>query len=1352
MSSELPPLLFARGQCTVAGCVCAGTQFMTGVRVPHDSRHPCYCGHYLHSHVPRSEEHQHVVASGNAQWHKGPMPQNLCACFYSSQRKWNQGSICICTGPWVGHGFWEGDESVAQPVPNRPDRPSTLTTIPLRPYALEAHSNPLAAFGAPTPDFDTPEERRHTSIAAHLHPETRRPPVDLPRGSHAKSKVKAKTGKNKALVASVDFKICILPFTTKEQFQHSLFRFGGYALTQSSLPPLVTHLEGHRLVFLFSISEEPTTEVWRQLNYDLGTHALENHLHFPSHPGSQVRFSELSWRLYAPSQNSRNADAIRVLAPVSVTGPQFNIRELQKLAARLTHPDGGPSLLFIAPTFGHVRGGILPDPGSGLHACFPWRALKDSSLLPPDYSGPDTCLEGCPQAPPLNVRPRPASLEIIQDDQRPPHRQRLDDSPDPPPPHELLAHAPRRESPVRPGTSLGGVAASQPAQHPLHPLLPSAPPRNRSPVRPPSRISLEDDQHPTHRQRWDDSPDLDPAPPPRRESPVRPGTSLGAVAASQLVPQGIFLQAPQSPGHPPARFDAAPSPLHPPTPMPAPTARIGEALPRRFPTPMHPLPPPLPVPGTTFPTFPRVQSPQRLASAARPPPAASTSSPTRAQSAPSQPSVFSPARASSVFGNAPSQRAPPIPSQSSVLNPPWGSLLGDRHPPSQPSGLFSPRVQGNIFGIGDTQPSSQPSSLSPIRESSVVGGPTVTSSRPLSSGSIFGGAPARSPLSIFGIGNTHPPSQPSALSSIRESSVVGGPTVTSIFSRPPSSGSIFGGAPARSPLFFSSPSPPASSPPFIGFPTPASPISSSPSPPPSSAPAPSVVSGYVNSLSPPPSPARGSPSLPSETEQRARMIPSFTLHEEPAQRDPLGAYPRASAEEIRDFVGPLLVPYPRDRFKIRGPNVDAVATTLLDWLKFEAPYDDACSFTVTEGCVLNAPALVDFHARILEVRIAAPLPVNDATGDGPVRAVFAAGLRQATNSATWGLRSGYRIPQWVPMCTDDHQRGLWAAGRWAALSLIHRRVAPEPISPLLLLACIVEADRLCDIPYDLLYEFDPVAARQMAPWIQLEPETTFDQPFAHLASTPLGQLLIDFGYYELSMLKRPRDRRFHRGVGGELWLKHFLGLNYRNSQQLKAFRDGFTCQLERIPGGPRIPEQNVVQAFASARTPELVAGLYDCRVHAVGDITDRLEFVTTEHATIPDVYCRLFTLFFERWLRGPGHPSNTRGEFVEDARFEEDRSDPLTRSRLFMEAMVDSQAMPRAPEFKFRIVLRCDDPPTTKPLVYFQTCFAQANIYITDAVANMLLEPCDLHDIDDAILFDQWLHSMFILQGDYNRV
>lgn len=99
---------------------------LTSTQVPHDSRHPCYCGHYLHSHVPRSEEHQHVVASGNAQWHKGPMPQNLCACFYSvrrhtmwswpfltplkSQRKWNQGSICICTGPWVGHGFWEGDE------------------------------------------------------------------------------------------------------------------------------------------------------------------------------------------------------------------------------------------------------------------------------------------------------------------------------------------------------------------------------------------------------------------------------------------------------------------------------------------------------------------------------------------------------------------------------------------------------------------------------------------------------------------------------------------------------------------------------------------------------------------------------------------------------------------------------------------------------------------------------------------------------------------------------------------------------------------------------------------------------------------------------------------------------------------------------------------------------------------------------------------------------------------------------------------------------------------------------------------------------------------------------------------
>lgn len=95
--------------------------------------------------------------------------------------------------------------------------------------------------------------------------------------------------------------------------------------------------------------------------------------------------------------------------------------------------------------------------------------------------------------------------------------------------------------------------------------------------------------------------------------------------------------------------------------------------------------------------------------------------------------------------------------------------------------------------------------------------------------------------------------------------------------------------------------------------------------------------------------------------------------------------------------------------------------------------------------------------------------------------------------------------------------------------------------------------------------------------------------------------------------------------------------------------------------------------------------MYDCRLRAVDEILARLVWVTNQ-APEPrdDAFFGLFQIRFTRYLCGVGHPSTTR-DAVGDEAFDEDSPNPLTRARLFLFAMLESYAMPLAPDFHFTV-------------------------------------------------------------------
>ncbi|KAJ7094473.1 hypothetical protein B0H15DRAFT_124476 [Mycena belliarum] len=429
-------------------------------------------------------------------------------------------------------------------------------------------------------------------------------------------------------------------------------------------------------------------------------------------------------------------------------------------------------------------------------------------------------------------------------------------------------------------------------------------------------------------------------------------------------------------------------------------------------------------------------------------------------------------------------------------------------------------------------------------------------------------------------------------------------------------------------------------------------------------------------------------------------------------------------------------------------------------IRFQGPGPDV-PLDLPPNCHLKVVDLRVLHESSLNLRIGPP-PAResrlvDAHGDGPVRAVFAAGIRQIMTpatappnletpsppTATWGDIGPYKVPLWSAVSQPSVEADLWAVGRWAALSVAHTGVAPEPISIFLLLAALhgLNPDGpFYNMTYPFIYAHDPESAILLHPWLSIRPETVFH---GSLAQLPVAQLLVTrLGFHDLSFLRSPRRPEHHTDVTCHLLCAVLLGL---------------ACQYPPLLLGPPIPRptSTMTQAFAK-RGCSLLSALYDRRVKAVSDITSRLTFITSIADTDEEshLFFRLFSMRFLRWLKGAGHPSNTK-TIVGDDLFSLDQRDPLTRSNLFMLSMLDSLAIPTSDSFRdvgFQINLLRGPREEHLSLAFFHTCFARLDIIITPYVENALLEFCDLDDYEDSTLFDQWLHSLFFPEGArYNR-
>ncbi|KAJ7127769.1 hypothetical protein C8R44DRAFT_873567 [Mycena epipterygia] len=469
------------------------------------------------------------------------------------------------------------------------------------------------------------------------------------------------------------------------------------------------------------------------------------------------------------------------------------------------------------------------------------------------------------------------------------------------------------------------------------------------------------------------------------------------------------------------------------------------------------------------------------------------------------------------------------------------------------------------------------------------------------------------------------------------------------------------------------------------------------------------------------------------------MMPPFLPSQAIIQPPPPQEVLRASAAQVTAYIRHQ--PRTHNLQSLDAPTPELLATVLLTFLRSRSGINspsDPMQYAVPRNVKCTLRDVSHLQTRYLKVHMQVfsvlcrtspsltPLPHRGpATGRGPIRAVFTAGLQEIVGDPLrWGARGPYFMPVWSApnLRIPSRLTAYWAAGRWAALSIMHRDgLGPDPISPFLLILAILGFEDGLELQYHLIAALDPAAAETLLPWLVLDHNSVV--PPGSVASSRVGQLLLEREITaELSIMSRKRRLGEHRSIGRSLFASVLLGLpEYEHHYELHAFVDGFR--------GAQTPD--AIESFkesSSAKPLELIAKMYDCRVRSVDEILARLVWVTTDdpdpHA---DAFFGLFEIRFIRYLCG----------------------DPLTRARLFLFAMVESFAIPLAPDFQFTILLTRGNTPQPP---HFHSCSVTCDIQIDPYLENALKEPCDLDDPEDATLFDEWLHLILLAKPSYNRI
>ncbi|KAF7293108.1 Alternative cyclin Pcl12 [Mycena kentingensis (nom. inval.)] len=179
-------------------------------------------------------------------------------------------------------------------------------------------------------------------------------------------------------------------------------------------------------------------------------------------------------------------------------------------------------------------------------------------------------------------------------------------------------------------------------------------------------------------------------------------------------------------------------------------------------------------------------------------------------------------------------------------------------------------------------------------------------------------------------------------------------------------------------------------------------------------------------------------------------------------------------------------------------------------------------------------------------------------GSGPRLAMYTHGLEFVhANTALWGSRGQYTVPVLFPASAPsaNRQAEFWAAGRWAALSILHRKMAPLPVSPFFVLFVLLGREVFARLPIGLIRELDEDMAKRLEPWASLTPASTLLPE--NIAISPVGELMVAADYPNFQHLTRSRTIDEHDNDTITVYLSILLGFNDPEHPEVCAYREGF---------------------------------------------------------------------------------------------------------------------------------------------------------------------------------------------------
>ncbi|KAJ7133036.1 hypothetical protein C8R44DRAFT_870487 [Mycena epipterygia] len=472
------------------------------------------------------------------------------------------------------------------------------------------------------------------------------------------------------------------------------------------------------------------------------------------------------------------------------------------------------------------------------------------------------------------------------------------------------------------------------------------------------------------------------------------------------------------------------------------------------------------------------------------------------------------------------------------------------------------------------------------------------------------------------------------------------------------------------------------------------------------------------------------------------MMPPFLPSQAIIQPPPPQEVLRASAAQVTTYIRHQ--PRTHNLQSLDAPTPELLTTVLLTFLRSHSGINspsDPMQYAVPRNVKCTLRDVSHLQMRYLKVHMQV-FSVLCRTSPSLTPLPHRGDHRQPLR---WGARGPYFMPVWSApnLRIPSRLTAYWAAGRWAALSIMHRDgLGPDPISPFLLILAILGFEDGLELQYHLIAALDPAAAETLLPWLVLDHNSVV--PPGSVASSRVGQLLLECEITaELSIMSCKRRLGEHRSIGRSLFASVLLGLpEYEHHYELHALSTA-SAVLRLLTRSRSFKESS------SAKPLELIAKMYDCCVRSVEEILARLVWVTTDdpdpHA---DAFFGLFEIRFIRYLCGVGHPRMTRSAVGEGA-FDEDKQDPLTRARLFL--LRSAISRPLASSFLPLTQILLTRGNTPQP-PHFHSCSVTCDIQIDPYLENTLKEPCDLDDPKDVTLFDEWLHLILLAKPSYNHI